>query len=184
MLEITCRNCGKIFQVRGRKSHRKNCSRECHAMTAIEKFLKVGWTVKPSGCWEWNGKGSAQGYGYVYHGNGKTLAHRVSWENTFGPVPDGLGVLHKCDNPPCVNPDHFFVGTNADNTRDRNNKGRANVPNGESHWKSILTEKIVCEIRAYPKRHPQYVRVLAEVYNVSISTIRLVLNRKIWRHVS
>jgi hypothetical protein len=76
--------------------------------------------VTPSGCWEWTRARSHDGYG-VYK---KLRAHRVAYELAFGPIPDGLSVLHHCDNPPCVNPARLFLGTQSDNMRDCYRKGR------------------------------------------------------------
>jgi hypothetical protein len=73
------------------------------------------------------------------------LAHRFSYELVHGLIPDGLHVLHRCDNPPCVNPTHLFLGTNADNVRDRDTKGRG--ARGTAHWNCRLTDEEVAEIR-------------------------------------
>ena len=72
----------------------------------------------------WGGVDKGTGYGYVYQHGHKTTASRFVWEECFGVIPDGLFVLHRCDNPPCVNPDHLFLGTPKDNTQDMVAKGR------------------------------------------------------------
>ncbi len=84
---------------------------------------------KSDGCWEWTGAANRQGYGRIALGraSGPRRAHRIAWELTHGPVPDGLWVLHHCDNPPCVRPDHLWLGTRADNARDCRLKGRMNT---------------------------------------------------------
>jgi DNA-binding CsgD family transcriptional regulator len=77
-------------------------------------------------CWEWTGfRVPPLGYGRFRLNDEQTWAHRVSWELTFGPIPEGLQVCHRCDNPPCVRPDHLFLGTPLDNVRDMIGKGRA-----------------------------------------------------------
>jgi len=83
---------------------------------------------KTDECWLWQGAKVGQG-GYGNFGVDKKhhLAHRVSYELANGPIPDGMWVLHRCDNPPCVNPDHLFLGTRSDNMKDAHQKGRIDM---------------------------------------------------------
>jgi len=89
-------------------------------------------------CWEWAGS-QGNGYGQIGAGGGEAGsigAHRASWLIHHGPIPDGVFVLHRCDNKTCVNPDHLFLGTPGDNMRDKVAKGRHNSPRGERHWRT------------------------------------------------
>lgn len=100
---------------------------------------------KSGDCWEWAAGRGSFGYGR-FRALGKTdYAHRVSYGLEYGEIPDGMCVLHKCDNPPCVNPAHIFLGTKADNMADRDAKGR-NVKGG-NHGQSKLTEEDIPRIR-------------------------------------
>lgn len=81
--------------------------------------------TKGSDCWEWTARVNDNGYGYVSFDYQKHYAHRVSWELTYGQIPHGLCVLHRCDNRRCVRPEHLFLGTRADNQEDMRVKGRA-----------------------------------------------------------
>lgn len=80
--------------------------------------------IKKDDCWNWIGSIGKNGYGYFSKNSKAASAHRVSWEIHNGQIPDGLCVLHKCDNRKCVNPDHLFIGTYYDNIHDKINKGR------------------------------------------------------------
>ena len=111
--------------------------------SATEKDIARFWAKvrKTDGCWLWTAGTFARRYGYGQFGlNGHPhKAHRLAWEFTNGPIPEGLSVLHHCDNPPCVNPAHLFLGTRGDNTRDMMMKGRsrsiADRNRGKTHCK-------------------------------------------------
>lgn len=127
--------------------------------------------VTPDGCWEWAGRRNKQGYGQLgtftaTHGGPREhlSAHRASWIAHHGPIPDGMHVCHKCDNPPCVNPEHLFLGTPRDNVTDMKKKGRAVVA-------TKLTDDQVRDIRQHLARGVTP-RELATLYDVNPETIR------------
>ena len=78
-------------------------------------------------CWKWTGAKNTCGYGWVFWKGKSTGAHRVSWELTNGKIPKGSSVLHKCDNPPCVNPKHLYLGSQRENMQDRADRRRGNT---------------------------------------------------------
>jgi hypothetical protein len=131
-----------------------------------------------SGCWEWGASTNGKGYGQInVGGRGRPLlAHRVSWELMNGPIPDGLLVLHKCDNPPCVNPSHLFLGTVTDNMRDCARKGRA-AKTGTGAVKLAAAD--VLEIRRLSERGVIQT-VLARRFGVSQAHISKILLREVW----
>lgn len=99
-------------------------------------------------CWGWFGAVDKNGYGQTYAHGKQLKAHRVSYEMHYGKIPDGLMVLHKCDNPGCTRPCHLFVGSNSDNMKDMASKGRGGKSRGESHGMSKLTPSNVGDIRS------------------------------------
>lgn len=133
-----------------------------------------------SGCWLWIGRISKQGYG-CYKLNGESIAHRVSYELHKEEIPYGIHVCHTCDNPSCVNPDHLFLGTNAENMKDRNNKQRQ--ARGDKIHTSKLNHELVNEIRSKYIPHKYTIKMLAKEYNVSTSTIFCVLKKKYWGYL-
>lgn len=179
-----CERCANPFQIYPSFKHAARfCSVACRSETASAKLIRIGWTVTPSGCWEWNGWLSPKGYGRIYS-NGRNIgAHCASWEYHRGPIPQGVCVLHRCDNRPCINPDDLFLGTRADNNFDMRSKGRSVPPRGESHGASKLTIPAIRLIRETPVG-PNVTRELAERFSVSRATICNVRSRKVWAHVA
>jgi hypothetical protein len=132
-----------------------------------------------SDCWLWLGSLNQDGYGNFRCNNFTFKAHRFSYSIFSGPIPNGLVVCHSCDNPSCVNPYHLFLGTQADNNRDRANKKRNADQHGSKSVRSVLTEPQVQQIRL-SRLKPE---ILAELYNVSPSAIYHVLAGRTWTHI-
>lgn len=140
----------------------------------------------PDACWPWLRCATAAGYGWVNIGGGKcVLAHRAMWQDIHGDIPSGMVICHRCDNPKCINPAHLFLGTPRDNTQDMFAKGRRGYCGhpGVTHPKAKLTEAVVLEIRDRAARRTGTMRGMGREYGVSGTTIRLIVQRKIWQHV-
>lgn len=135
------------------------------------------------GCHIWTGGTTKTGYGVCSTGGqGSDMAHRVAWTVTNGPIPAGLHVLHRCDVPSCVNPDHLFVGTNRDNVDDKVRKGRARLGSkvdrrGSRNSAAKLSSRDVAEIRA----SVDGCSVLARRYAISKSTASRIKRGISWR---
>lgn len=146
--------------------------------TPLRERFSGRFRVTPS-CWIWTAGKDGEGYGQIANTNRNERAHRVSYRLHVGPIPEGMQVLHKCDNPSCVNPEHLFLGTCADNMVDKKAKKRANVARGERHYLSKLTNEQVLAIRASDAVQAR----LCEQYGVRPSTISDIKHLKRWRHV-
>ena|ERR1019366_4582631 len=131
-----------------------------------------------SGCWIWGGYLNSYGYGRLGRNRSERGAHRLAYRVYRGPIPEGMLVLHRCDMPCCVNPNHLFLGTDADNNNDCIAKGRAVHPAGEKQGLAKLTWKDVRAIRAV--RGIFTIRSLAHKYHVERSTVRNVLRGVTW----
>jgi DNA-binding XRE family transcriptional regulator len=134
------------------------------------------------GCWEWCGSRFREGYGRIYVGGRRIGAHRYIWEQEHGPIPSGLSVLHRCDNPRCVRPDHLFLGTPLDNAQDMARKGRARgnrsgEENNNARLRDVDVQAIRERWRATRKRWGLQT-TLAKEFGVSQMTISLIVRSK------
>lgn len=147
-----------------------------------------------SGCWLWTAGYDSDGYGrfWVNEAKNNVQAQRVSWLIHRGKIPDGLCVCHKCDTRGCVNPDHLWLGTNEENTADRQAKGRQSRgekhsldrrgkpgPKGELNRAAKITAEIAQSIRADSRKHKE----IAQTYGVSQPLVSMIKSGKIWRHI-
>jgi hypothetical protein len=137
-------------------------------------------------CWLWTGTFYPTGYGILRvtfpNSPSRNLrAHRVSWELHFGPIPEGMWVLHRCDVRACVRPDHLLLGTNADNIADMLRRERQS--RGESNGTSKLTENQVRAMRAEYAAGGISQPALAKRYGIAPGTIEGILHRRSWKHV-
>lgn len=132
-----------------------------------------------TGCWLWIGATGSDGYGKAIVDGRSRRAHRVSWEMFRGEIPPDVVICHRCDNPPCVNPSHLFLGTQLDNIADRHSKGRSAGPRGVLNPNAKLNPKAVREIRELRARG-LLLREIAARVGVSRTSVRNALSGKTW----
>lgn len=136
---------------------------------------------KTASCWLWVASKNRAGYGQIYGPGRPYLAHRVSWEIHNGPIPNGLGVLHRCDVPACVNPAHLFLGTPADNALDKVAKQRQ--PKGAESAMAKLSEQVVVALRVELSRPEVSQREIAGRYGVCQQTVSDIMRGRLWKHL-
>lgn len=170
--------CGKSFVVRRRNSPLRHCSLGCRFWSKVDKGGGL------NACWPWLAGTDGEGYGCFQKLEPRKLrtqAHRVAWELVHG-APGAMHVLHRCDNPPCCNPEHLFLGTNLDNAADRHAKGRDAAPIHARMRKSTkLNVELVAEIRALDGAMTQ--EQIGDRFGVKQTTVSQVLRRETWRDV-
>jgi hypothetical protein len=160
--------------------------RKSHFRPLEERFWQYVQRAGANECWEWTRRCAP--YGQISLGGSRgaerLYSHRASWLIHYGAIPDGKHVLHKCDNGRCVNPRHLFLGTQADNNRDRDRKGRGVKPpvlRGKDHPRQArkLTDAQVLEIR----RSTEPTRILTARYGMSRSGINFIRAGTRWQHL-
>ena len=199
MTTINCHVCRKSITVHDYRALGPCCcSRKCGSVMLAETRERRTPTVdrfwakvnKTEGCWNWTASVAPGGYGEIGIGSGspyfkyanksmKIRAPRLSWIMHNGPIPEGMDILHKCDNPRCVRPDHLFAGTDADNMRDAASKRR--MPHGEGNHMTRLTLDDVHEMkRLYASGTTQ--RELSARYGISGSSASRIINGIDWKY--
>ena len=178
---FNCLNCAKEKCTKTKqKTPAKYCSRICVGIasrkTKEEKFQTKKITyeknvIMKEGCWDWKGALNYKGYAVLAHG---IKAYRLSWEIHNEPIPEGMHVLHKRDNRKCTNPDHLFLGTNADNLADMQKKGRR---------ASKLKEAQVKQIKILLKENDFSYTKIAQKFGVGRKCISAIHQEKTWKHV-
>ena len=189
--EQTCLICGRLFRVDMnvvKRGSGKFCSRDCHnahkRTPAETRFAaNVSKTPTATGCILWQGTILSTGYGVITEHRIPVGAHRYAYKLAYGPFDESLCVCHKCDNPPCVNPEHLFLGTDKDNALDKVAKGRSNNPRGERVGGAILKEEQVIQIRNRRASGERLCDLAAE-FGITRSNCWSLVHRKSWKHIA
>ena len=151
---------------------------------ALSRFLDN--VDKTSTCWNWTGTTNNSGYGSFYFNKEVWFSHRFSYTYLIGCIPNGLRVLHKCDNPKCVNPNHLFLGTQKENLQDMYRKGRQRkidtYKSGEEHCNAKLSTTQVKEIRKLYSTTRISWRELAQRYNISKRCIGRIIHLETYKN--
>ena len=191
-VKCSCLACGKQFLIKAcevRRGGGKFCCCDCYyesrPVSLWRQFLRHIEPPNGEGCMLWVGTTLANGYGVIASRQPKRrrryMIHRFAFEAAYGPIPDGMKVLHQCDHRNCANPLHLFLGTQADNMADKVAKGRQTK--GESCNLAKLTSESVRAIRRRYHAGGVTQKQLAEEYGISISNICAILARRSWKHL-
>ena len=191
------RFCKVCCYEKNKEKRQQNMKQPDRALEPLERFHKrldkTPGYGRNGDCWVWKAGTTNGGYGLICADGKNVRTHRFSWELHNGPIPEGMQVLHHCDNPPCCNPDHLFLGKDADNIADKISKGRGpdmkavslyrQNPAGERNGMAKLTDKEVKEIREIFAHGVPSLSELAEQFNSSVCNIARIVKRRTWRHI-
>lgn len=180
-IKVNCKHCNKAFLAYPysiRNGNGKYCSHSCYSSSLVVPIADKFWKmveITPY-CWIWKGSrhnkyGKVSGVGF---NNGMEYSHRVSWKIHYGEINDNLSVLHKCDNTLCVNPEHLFLGTQSDNSKDMWTKGRSKI--------SKFSKSDIVTIRTLRKAGVPC-KVVASIFGVHRTSITNITSGVTWSHV-
>lgn len=178
--------CGQPLKIAEKPSRQAKYIPGHHAKSLKIPFAPRFWShvniLGEDDCWLWQAA-IVKGYGKFKDDNRKHLAsHRIAYELTYGPIPEGLLVCHECDTPLCCNPAHLFVGTPKDNMQDMVKKGRKGDAKGVKHGGAILTDEQVIEIRRLSNAGHSG-KELARQFGVGDTQIYRIVHRLRWSHI-
>jgi hypothetical protein len=188
-----CERCGTPFK--GQRSSSRFCSIVCantrnwksprdRLFDKVDKNGPVPQHRAELGpCWDWTAARLSSGYGLFLLNKVQTTAHRAAWILTYGAIGDGLQVMHKCDRPSCVNPEHLELGTQLDNMRDMVRKGRSAKTRGEQKWSAKVCS---CAVRAMRILWQEGVsqKEIAKRFGVDCSSVSKTVRGRQWKHVA
>jgi hypothetical protein len=185
-VERICEQCGATFATKPSQVAQgkgRMCSKACANAALLTDPVARFWSYvnKTEMCWLWTGATDQDGYGLFWEGTRQIRAHVYSRGLHNGPIPAGHGVLHKCDTPPCVRPDHLFTGTHLDNMADKVAKGRQAI--GEQQGNAKLTDALVIALLA-DRAAGMTLKVLGAKYGVHFGTVHRICEGKTWRHIA
>lgn len=168
--------------------------KDCSTRTQEIYSRLINNTAIVNGCYEWKGSRNKDGYGQASVNGRRVLAHRAIWSLIHGQIPEKMYICHKCDNPPCINPEHLFLGTPSDNQKDSYRKGRncqKGANRGEKNGRKKLSLTDVMFLReqwASTKfergEKKKFFRKHANMYCVSTSAIEMCVKRHRWAHIA
>ena len=170
--------CATHYQRMRRAGRLDEWARSTASGSAEDRLRWHGWEVTDNGCWEWRGSRSTKGYGHVHNDGKMGIVPRIAYEVWIGPIPKGLHVLHRCNNPPCMNPDHLRAGTAQDNADDCALAGHSR---GEHTHHKLDADK-VRQIRTMREAGATYPQI-ASKFAVTRQAIGDIARGKTWTHV-
>jgi hypothetical protein len=170
---VPCEVCSKMFK---RNSRSKVCSLKCRLLNNIKKNEETE-------CWEWQGNLGKNGYGKVRWNMNNLTTHRAAYEVFNREIPKNLCVCHTCDNRKCINPEHLWIGSSRENTKDKVKKGRQYCQAGEKSHSANLTWEKVRAIRKL-KKEGNTLKTLSEQFDCSISNVSSIINQRSWKEAT
>lgn len=157
------------------KEHRGNK----RSIRSMSDLLERSFTNHETGCIVWKNGKDKDGYGRVRFNGKPTAVHRLSWVFAKGDIPDGMLIMHSCDNPPCFNIEHLSLGTDSDNHEDSKSKGRAAIKPGYTHRNAKLTDAQVLEIRNIKGTQQS----IADLFGISRANVSIIKRGIAWSHL-